>query len=650
MPKNKQLNKFFKSVWLFPAIGLLVLVILVSFKINGSSVGTYYSFLYGGSKDKSLIIGQPRNIRSDEWEWQLNMKAAQVKSGFPDTNKNIGSGQDMEAIVDAPYKNWTIIFKPHLLTFFVLPFAYAYAFMWWFLAFLLIVSCYFFILSLLPKKRAIAAGISLCLFFSPFVQWWYQYITLAPIFYTLFIIVVVIKLWESKNNRDKLLWLLILSYLLTAFSIILYPPFQIPCVLVAVFFLVAIFIEKGYFTDQVILKKGIKLTVVSLIIFAVCIFSFLNINKTAINATRQSVYPGKRTSTSGHFDAEAFFANFLDSQLQYTHKGENYLANQSEISNYILLAPFLIIPIIYMLTTEHLKKKPKDWPLIAMTLLFLLFMVRLFVPNTDLIFKLMYLGTVPNNRLKIGIGICSFFIVILFIRHLMRWKYKFSKIFILITTLLVFVFDLIIGLLTRRAHPIFIHNILLIVILSLIPALITGLLMNRKYLYSIGLFLVFSIGSAGLINPLYIGTGPIIGSNLTNQITAIGKTHPNYKWGIVDSLTLENLPAISDVPSISGIYAYPQLNLWSKSEVADQNFVYNRYAHTIIRFTSGHTSLILVQPDFFEISASPCSSFFKQENVKFFLAETNYSQTYSCLSLVKEVKYPAVNFYILGVK
>lgn len=175
--------------------------------------------------------------------------------------------------------------------------------------------------------------------------------------------------------------------------------------------------------------------------------------------------------------------------------------------------------------------------------------------------------------------------------------------------------------------------------------------MNKKYLYSIGLLLVFSVGSAGLVNPIYRGTGPLIGSNISDQITTISNANPGFRWGVVDNLTLENLPAISNVPSISGIYAYPQNNFWSKSpEVGNQSFVYNRFAHTLVRFTSDPTSLILVQPDLFEISSSPCSSYFKQENVKYFLAQTDYSQKYSCLTLVKEVKYPAINFYILEIK
>src|SRR3546814_4076929 len=66
---------------------------------------------------------------------------------------------------------YTTLFRSFLL----LPFGYAFAFKWWLMGFLLILSCYFFALALMPKRQGFAVGLSLALFFSPFVQWWYQY-------------------------------------------------------------------------------------------------------------------------------------------------------------------------------------------------------------------------------------------------------------------------------------------------------------------------------------------------------------------------------------------------------------------------------------------------------------------------------------------
>ena len=74
----------------------------------------------------------------------------------------------MSMAIDVPYKDWSELFKPHNLVFFVLPFDNAFAFKWWVMSYLLLLSCYFFILALLPKKKFLAVTISLALLFSPF--------------------------------------------------------------------------------------------------------------------------------------------------------------------------------------------------------------------------------------------------------------------------------------------------------------------------------------------------------------------------------------------------------------------------------------------------------------------------------------------------
>ncbi|HEV7453669.1 MAG TPA: hypothetical protein VGO07_00250, partial [Candidatus Saccharimonadales bacterium] len=163
------------SVWLFPLIITIALLLLTVFKISGSSMGIYNTLLYGGGKkDSSLLFNKPREIRSDEWVVNTQMTIAQKNNHFARINHNIGQGQDMSVVLDVPYAEWSQIFKPHNLAFFVLPLEFAFALKWWLMAWLLIISCYFFVLSLLPGRRLLAAGISLSLLCGGMIQWWYQ--------------------------------------------------------------------------------------------------------------------------------------------------------------------------------------------------------------------------------------------------------------------------------------------------------------------------------------------------------------------------------------------------------------------------------------------------------------------------------------------
>ena len=71
---------------------------------------------------------------------------------MPAQNKNIGVGQDMSIVADAPYTDWSMLFRPHNLIFFLLPIGFAFAFKWWLLSAGLALSVYIFVLFLYPRK------------------------------------------------------------------------------------------------------------------------------------------------------------------------------------------------------------------------------------------------------------------------------------------------------------------------------------------------------------------------------------------------------------------------------------------------------------------------------------------------------------------
>src|SRR6185295_5103439 len=96
---------------------------------------------------------------------------------------------------------------------------------WWIIGYLLILSCYFFVITLFPGRRLWATILSLTLFFNPFIQWWYLSGTMAPLYFSLFAATAFMKLFETESRTRMLLWGALLSYLLTCFALILYPPF-----------------------------------------------------------------------------------------------------------------------------------------------------------------------------------------------------------------------------------------------------------------------------------------------------------------------------------------------------------------------------------------------------------------------------------------
>lgn len=147
----KQAEKYY--VWIFPAISVLVFLILCIGKIHGSSIGLYEATANPGLKDKNLLFGFPRQIRSDEWVVNSPLQYAQKATNFASINPNIGNGQDMAIVLDMPVGDWSVIFKPQNIAFLFLPFSIAFSFHWWFMLLALLIGAYLLFRTLIPPPK-----------------------------------------------------------------------------------------------------------------------------------------------------------------------------------------------------------------------------------------------------------------------------------------------------------------------------------------------------------------------------------------------------------------------------------------------------------------------------------------------------------------
>ena len=108
--------------WAFPLILLVIVAVLSGMRLSGSSVGIYHQLLYGAdAHDPNLVANSPQTIRSDEWRVNTPLIVSQWRLSYPRFNKNVGTGQDMSVVVDVPYKEWSVAFRPQHWPFFVLP-------------------------------------------------------------------------------------------------------------------------------------------------------------------------------------------------------------------------------------------------------------------------------------------------------------------------------------------------------------------------------------------------------------------------------------------------------------------------------------------------------------------------------------------------
>ncbi len=640
---------------------MAVVLLLTAFKISGSSIGVYHDFFYGPTHDSNLLINKPRTIRSDEWLVNTEMTIAQSNDNYQTVNKNIGRGEDMSVSLDVPNKDWSELFRPHNWAFFVLPFENAFAFKWWVIGALLVISAYFFILALLPGRRLLAALLSLSLLASAFTQWWYQFVTLGSLYYPLFIAALFIYLLKQKSLLRQLLVAGVITYLLICYVLVLYPPFQIATGLALAAFCVGYLVQhwlEQTKADRPQFYRKMGMLLVSVIITGLVTALFIHTRAAAVHAIQNTVYPGKRVIASGGFDPIHFFSGNLDFQLQFTGKALHYqlisqgISNQSEAANFVYLLPFLLLPAIYLMIKSARQRgrfswRRLDWPLATVSLLFVALLVRLFVPHFNTLFKLFLLDKVPQKRLVIGLGLLNLMLVVLFMRRLQAHKKQvFSGKIALLLALVVFAVELFTGLVTRHRFPEFIGNARVLLFSIPVPVIFYLLLRKKFELAAAGL-LAFGVFMSIGVHPLYRNVSAINQTDLSKEIQQLNKQQPG-RWA-TESLYLENFAILNGAPSVSGLYTYPQFGIWRPIDNGQQQDLYNRYAHVEFNFDrdpniNTGTQLKLIGADHFQVISEPCSGFMKDNNVRYILTSQPIND--NCLKLVNQYNYPSRTFYI----
>lgn len=657
MFEGKLIKQIRYSVWTFPLVLLVLLVLLSAFKISGSSVGTYHQRLYGKTaSDPNLLYGKPQAIRSDEWLVATQMTIAQSKLGYPRVNTNMGNGQELTLKTEVPTKDWGAIFKPHNWSFFVLPLEHAFAFKWWLVMFALVLSTYFFTLRVLPVGKKFAVLFAVAIGLSPFELWWYQSGAFLAIAYGLTMAILAIRIVGDEPIRGiksrpaaRALHLTALVFLMACFALIIYPPFQIPIVLVLLFFGIGHILQKRRRENLSWRKLLPRIGVIALAgVMAVFIaLAFVLTHPVPVKAQSNSVYPGHRISVGGDLKLLSTFNAFLMPVNQSFTRAESFISNQSENSNFILLLPFLMIPGVALMAIEWSRRRRIDWIFLSLHLVSAIFFVRVFTPYGEPVLKLLF-SRVPSKRLIIGFGFVGIIQSLFLLKKLGELKFSRAKLdrISIIYGALCFAVLLAIGVYVRNHYPDFLNNPILIAGLAGFFALIIAAWTANRRTLAASLLLLFTLASSFRIMPLYIGLGELTRSDIVERMAAISS--PNESWVTVgdDAPIFENFGLLAGRRSISGTQAYPNLDFWRQADGGQNEAAYNRQAHAF--FTDGPLKRPIEVNTIGTFRVRFDCSEFILDNADFALSVHPLSQP--CVKLVETVKYPEVTFYLSKIE
>ena len=640
----------------FPSFVIATFIILTAFGVSGSSMG-YFDQMFLG-KTTGILLGIPRPIRSDEWLVSSQEALIQKTANYPSVNKNIGLGQDMSIVNDVPFKSFFSAFKPDNLFFFVMPYTNAFAAHWWFMSLVLVLGFYYLMDTLFPRKRIIISLAATILLLNPFVQWWYQSITLLSIGYALWACLIFIKIFDEKTDYKKLiLYSLGLAYTTICFIFILYPPFQISITYVIISFLIGYFYHR-YFVQHIKFNIDTSrwLGVLLAIIITIIISGIFYIShKTVINTVVNTAYPGARNIVSGQYGNTVnstsqnmiytFSAPILFN-LQNQNKAITIYNNQSEASRIVLINIFLLpIFLLEVLRKPKNKKVLSDYLLISTTVATLVFLIRMFTPFFNLPFKFLLLNEVENERLIIGLILLCVIQLVLFGTLIIN-KITVKKSVIIALSSLFLSFDS--SMMFIHQYPNFISPLSALIDCSIIGLAVFMIFQKKYMILGLSIFMIFCVASSVFVNPLYSRGEPLALSASTKFI----KNHyrNNKSWIVFDSVVIENIPAIAGEHSLSGVQTYPQLSLWKRlSSSQVNNFAYNRYAHVIFspNVNPNNSEFYNPQQDVTVVHFD-CSVASKLPNFGYALSSSPISNPslLKCLKLSSSIKYPKVTLDI----
>lgn len=617
--KEKKENNIVNTIIRYRfVIAIITFIVLVTFKIHGSSIGAWD--MYTSEKidptEKSILIGENRPIRSDEWMVQSTYYMAQAMSDefYPLYNTNImDDGLNMILAYNAPVANLSILGKPFNWGFLLLGKEYGLSWYWAFKTIALLLLAFEISMILTKKMKEISILSSFWITFSPAIQWWFMQHVGDTIFFTLAMIVAFYKYVENidKSRWRKLLFSLMFAFSAIGFALVIYPAFQVPLAYLILVFMAIIYF--GMFKRPKLKKDDYIFVSMIILIIGIVLGQFLLTSMDAIKATLETVYPGKRVSTGGGVELFRYAEFMINTYTPF--KDINYL-NNCEVSSF---NNFFIGSVIILFIA--ISKKVKDIGIgIALFVVALLQFIWTVVPFNETIAKITFLSYVPTDRMILMFSFTAMLLSIWAIGVIFREKIVSPLVGCIIALVNFSVYGLLILKSPYRGYVSFKYLVILFAIYLIIN--ISIFVRWKKVFFVMMAIIIFMSGMT--VNPVVKGVGAIYNKTLSRAIIEIEESDPDSIWLAEGDGAKGEFIYANGAKAINGTHFYPALSTWEKiSESYDDEIIYNRYAHIRIKLTNDETKFSLENPDAFRIDLN--INELKSLNIKYIVTKNDLS-------------------------
>lgn len=590
--KMKKIGDFvLRFRWL---VALAVFVFCLIFRLHGSSIGMYNSYLPTVSDEKQAesyhIIGQDRTIRTDEWAVQTPAFFSQKYNDYAMMSSQMSVGKEnMVLFYYAPVKDITVIGKPFSWGYLLFGNAVGLSWYWCGQLILLFMTSFelFYILTRKNVRLSIAGMFMIAL--SPCIQWWFLPHMPIVFVYAMGLFDIGYYFFTAEKKWVKWLMTCIAGPVIVGFALSLFPSCQLVTALVALTLLILCLIRDQEQIDFS-LKQWYRIAIpVGITGIVLGYFGFFYLDD--LMAEMNTVYPGKRISVGGDNTLYDLFTNLSSIYLPYQ---DSNVLNNSEVSTYIQFAPFFLL--LFPRIVGYLKKK-NDRDILVGKGLFVIMLVQIEFMCAGFSEKLSKITMFKYvNRMQIPYGWTAVIFTIWCVYAL--WKYRAAMFHRWEKLLYPCIFGLVYCTFIDDSVKSYIPLRWTLLEIALFVMILLGIMLRRKKMFS---YLMIGIMcTAGLlVNPVCTGISPVANHPLSAFIQEKAQEEPDAEWITVDTVSqMANFVLANGGRVLNATNFLPDFEKWEVLD-PDGNYeeIWNRYLNQTVTLTDSKTSLENVATD-----------------------------------------------------
>lgn len=615
-PAEPVVIRFDRKVLIFLGVLLLLLALGTVFKLHGSSIGMWNRQFPDRAPDAGILMGTPKRIRIDEWAFITPAIVSQARSRPPFSVSNTRWGPARAPLImNLPVRHWSVFVRPQFWGFFVLDLERAFAFYWNMKAFLLLGGLFLLLMLLTGNDFGVSLLGTAWVYFSGFTQWWYSTPAMLPEMVGCVALLLVATHYLALSSRRWVIGASALVFSLCLLDAVLsfYPAFQVPLFYLGIAVLVG---SLGPRLAAGAPRRALAFRIVCAVAALSAVAGLLGLYyrdaKQAIDLIRGTIYPASRTSSGGEVTLAQVFSGLYGLFMSEQNFPRKWF-NVCEASNFVLLFP---VPALALLWWAWRRRRVTalEWSLIIYLIVVLSWMT---VGWPHMVAVASGFGLSQGTRSLLGLGLASIVLCCVFLANSrVELPGGIAPKLVVATSMLALL--VVYALEFNHATEGFATSDQLALVTLLTGAAGYALLARKRIAFA-ACMLVPSIWSYGLVNPLAVGLGPIVGTSLYQQVSPVIRRDPDARWAVYGGYIGADLFKAAGAQVFNGTKFVPPLEDFRVIDPASSaDSIYNRYAHiSLDAAPDSDVSYTLLHGDSYVMNVDPKSELWHRVGIRY---------------------------------